>query len=96
MLTCRKRYIDRNELVASLANQLVKYLKRLQQNGFADFIEEWQAVDCLMHKKIVLKNLHQEISGKVVGINHNGQLLLSLADGSVRAFSSGDTSVKKN
>lgn len=90
------KYIDRNELVASLINQLLIYLERLNQRGFADFIEEWISADCLMHKKIVMKNFQQEIAGQAIGINQHGQLLLELADGSVRAFSSGDTSVKKN
>lgn len=87
--------LDRNELCANLLNNLFAYLRKFEEHGFAYFADEWMRVDCLAQKTITLKNIQTKITGKMVGINAQGHLLLQLADGSVRAFSSGDTSIVK-
>lgn len=89
------RYLDRNELVACLINNLLNYLNEFNQSGFQNFIKEWIQADCLTHQVISVKNLNEIITGKVTGINSQGHLLLELSDGTVRAFSSGDTSIVK-
>lgn len=88
-------YIDRNEFCARLINQLLSYLRQFDREGFAAFIDEWKRMDCLSQQTIALQNMSQKIKGKVVGINEQGHLLLTLPDGSLRAFASGDTSVMK-
>ncbi|TAK77921.1 MAG: biotin--[acetyl-CoA-carboxylase] ligase [Gammaproteobacteria bacterium] len=88
-------YVDRNEVCAKLINHLIAYWQQFDAQGFAPFIEEWMASDCLMQQAITLNNLDKKIKGKVVGINEQGHLLLKLTDGSVRAFSSGDTTIAK-
>lgn len=88
-------YVDRNDLCALLINNLFNYLQRFNEHGFAAFISEWMAHDCLMQKVVTLKNLNEKVTGKVVGVNDHGYLLLKLADGKVRAISSGDASIVK-
>ena len=88
-------YVDRNELSARMIDNLILYLDKFSSQGFAAFVEEWEGVDCLADRLITLKNINESISGKVAGINHQGHLLLRLASGEVRAFSSGDTSIEK-
>lgn len=86
-------YIDRNDLCSRLINNLLSYLQQFDSQGFSRFITEWMQSDCLTNQIVTLKNLDQEIKGKVTGINEQGHLLLQLTDGTVQAFSSGDTSV---
>lgn len=88
-------YVDRNKLCARLINTLVAYLNRFDVHGFSLFSGEWEQADCLIDQTVMLKNTNTKIKGKVTGINEQGHLLLKLNNGSVRAFSSGDTSVMK-
>jgi len=87
------QYVDRNVLVAQLINQLLAYLHEFSKNGFATFMAEWAKADCLMEKNIALQNNDHIVQGKVIGINAQGHLLLQTDENTVRAFSSGDTSV---
>jgi BirA family biotin operon repressor/biotin-[acetyl-CoA-carboxylase] ligase len=89
-------YLDRNVVAVTLINQLLVYLDRFSQRGFVDFMDEWMAVDCLLHQTISIKNLHHTLTGKVMGINAQGHLLLVLPSGETRTVSSGDASVVKN
>ena len=91
-----QQYIDRNALVAHLINTLLSYLKRFDAQSFAQFAQEWTKVDYLLHQEITLKNAQHTISGKVLGVNSRGQLLLQLADGDIREFSSGDATILRN
>lgn len=84
------KYIDRNLVAVKLMKQLLSYLERFRLDGFASFVDEWVLADCLVGRTISLENLNSVITGKVVGIDGQGHLLLALDDGQVRAFSSGD------
>lgn len=88
-------YIDRNLLCARLINTLFDYLAQFNEKGFQAYTHEWMQTDCLTNQMITVKSFSEKIRGRVAGINEQGHLLLQLADGSVRAFSSGDTSIVK-
>jgi len=89
------KYVDRNDLCALLINHLIACFRQFNEYGFASFINEWMDAEYLANRAITLQNLHEKIEGKVVGINEQGHLLLKLANGKVRAFSSGDASIVK-
>jgi BirA family biotin operon repressor/biotin-[acetyl-CoA-carboxylase] ligase len=88
-------YVDRNILCASLINNLVEHLQQFETHGLSSFIKEWQSNDCLMGKLIEVKNIQENVAGKVQGINEQGHLLLKLKNGNIRAFASGETSIVK-
>jgi BirA family biotin operon repressor/biotin-[acetyl-CoA-carboxylase] ligase len=88
-------YVDRNKLCAELINNLLAYIKRFEADGFSKFMQDWKEVDYLFDKPITLKCIAKIFSGKAKGINPQGNLLLQLDNGSVKAFSSGDTSLMK-
>jgi BirA family biotin operon repressor/biotin-[acetyl-CoA-carboxylase] ligase len=87
--------LDRNPLCVVLINTLLSYLQQFAAKGLPSFIEEWQQRDSLANKDIHLKHIQHKIGGRVTGINQHGHLVLKLPDGTVRTFSSGDTSVVK-
>lgn len=89
------KYIDRNELVATLMSHLVSYLKKYEEKGLSPFIKEWEMRDYLFKRDITLKHLNTKISGTGRGINEQGHLLMKCADGTLKAFSSGDTTIAK-
>ncbi len=88
-------YLDRNLVCAALINQLQMYLQRFEQEGFTAFMQEWVAAEGMHGKQVAVKTVGETVTGEAVGINPQGHLLLKLADGKVRAFSSGDTSIVK-
>ncbi len=88
-------YIDRNILATNLINTLLKYLDKFATYGLEPFLSEWNQYNQLLGKKISLKHGNEETQGTVIGINNHGHLLLELADSSVQAFSSGDTTIYK-
>jgi len=88
-------YIDRNLIASQLMSHLLKYLQRFIENGFEDFISEWEAADCLQGRVITLKNFDNSITGKVIGINKQGHLQLLLDSGETRTFSSGEATISR-
>lgn len=88
--------IDRNQLLAELADTLVLALQVFEQAGLAAFVERWHsyhahsgmAVDILEQGK----RLH---SGTARGIDTQGCLILDTQQGPVR-LASGDVSLRPN
>jgi BirA family biotin operon repressor/biotin-[acetyl-CoA-carboxylase] ligase len=89
------QYMDRNTLCISLINQLITDLQLFNAKGLSAFIHEWSQFDYLMKKNIALKNGTQIISGKAMGIDQQGHLILELTNGLSKSFSAGDTSIAK-
>lgn len=88
-------YQDRNKICADLINELMHCLQQFDESGFSSFAKEWMNLDGLMNQSITLKNVNEKIMGKAVGINDQGHLMLQMQDGTVRVFSSGDTTIIK-
>jgi BirA family biotin operon repressor/biotin-[acetyl-CoA-carboxylase] ligase len=70
-------------------------LQCFDREGFAAFTDEWMAAEVMTGKQASVKTINETATGKVMGINAQGHLLLKTADGKVRAFSSGDTTIIK-
>ncbi len=86
---------DRNGICAELISKLLSYLQRFSVSGLSDFNTEWQERDLLFGKAVELMSGNQPYSGIAQGIDAQGHLVLKLADGSLKGFSSGDTSLRK-
>jgi BirA family biotin operon repressor/biotin-[acetyl-CoA-carboxylase] ligase len=87
------KYIDRNNLAVALIHNLNFYLEQFEKYGLRDFIHQWQKIDSLYNKSIKLND--GEFSGIAKGINEEGNLLLELGGGEVKAFPSGEASIVK-
>jgi len=84
---------NRNFIIADLILDLNTYLYRFIEQGFAEFLTEWQQVDYLRNQSITVNQPMGLLSGYARGINHLGQLLLEDKDGKIHALSSGDSSL---
>ncbi len=84
---------SRNTLAAALINELFNILVDYQEHGFTKDIDEWRALDCAEGKKAILTTTGQNNIGRVLGIDDNGQLLMSV-DGYIQKFTSGQISFK--
>jgi biotin-(acetyl-CoA carboxylase) ligase len=69
----------------------VIYLKHFEKQGLSAFLDEWKMVDGLKNCQVTLRSTHLEAEGQVKGINEQGHLLLKLKNGTLQAYSSGDT-----
>lgn len=85
--------IDRNNLAIALIHNLKFYLEQFDKYGLREFIHKWQKIDSLYNKPIRLND--GEFSGVAKGINEEGNLLLDLGSGELKAFPSGEASIVK-
>jgi BirA family biotin operon repressor/biotin-[acetyl-CoA-carboxylase] ligase len=84
---------QRNELAARLVSDGVTMLQRWERAGFAPLMAEWQQLDRLRGKEVVLRGPASELRGIARGVDIDGALLLD--DGStVHRCNSGEATVR--
>jgi BirA family transcriptional regulator, biotin operon repressor / biotin---[acetyl-CoA-carboxylase] ligase len=88
--------LDRNILIAELIIQLNQHLNRFNQAGFSDFHEQWDTYDYLKQRMVTLTKPSGTLTGKVLGVNDAGYLLLKDEHGITHTLSSGDTSLAQD
>lgn len=84
--------VNRNALTGSLLNQLLPIIVGFEQTGIATYLDEWRSYDCLKDKPATLYLGQHSYAGTVSGIDNQGLLLLTKADGSTQAYASGEVS----
>jgi BirA family biotin operon repressor/biotin-[acetyl-CoA-carboxylase] ligase len=83
-------YVDRNPLCVLLINNVITYINQFENKGLLYFVEEWQEVDAMFDKEVTLNCANRKIQGMAKGINEFGCLQLTLPNGEIKAFSSGE------
>ena len=86
--------IARNRLVALLLSELLPALDAFPDAGLARYIEEWNTLDVMRGKAVVLHAGNRRIEGHARGIASDGALLVDCA-GELRRFTYGDVSLRK-
>ncbi len=86
--------VDRNVLCAKLIDRLIENLTIFSNTGLRDFMQAWQKRDCLFDKPVQLMVGEKKIMGISHGINARGNLMLKMPDQTVRAFASGEVTLK--
>jgi BirA family biotin operon repressor/biotin-[acetyl-CoA-carboxylase] ligase len=87
-------HIGRNELLATLLNELVVQLRRFDSEGFPAFQAEWhEHAAFLQHKVAITQAQGQPITGQCVGVDASGALLVETEAGP-RAFHAGEVSLR--
>ena len=85
--------IDRNELAATLLNELRQSLQQFEIEGLAPFIARWRALDNFIDRPVKLLIGEQQIFGIARGIDQQGALLLD-QDGVIKPFIGGEISLR--
>ena len=85
---------ERNQLAASLINNLAHYLLRFRQTGLSAFEQEWLRHDAFYQQPIRILGPHGQIVGTHAGIDADGHLLLDTEQGR-QAFGVGDVSLRR-
>jgi BirA family biotin operon repressor/biotin-[acetyl-CoA-carboxylase] ligase len=84
---------SRTELVINLIRRVREFLSRFEQNGFADFVDAFNALHRFHGEHCVITQGDQHIDGLVAGIDTDGSLLLDTASGR-RSFHGGEVSLR--
>ncbi|GAA3901439.1 MULTISPECIES: bifunctional biotin--[acetyl-CoA-carboxylase] ligase/biotin operon repressor BirA [Gibbsiella] len=85
--------IDRNELTATLLNELRRTLPQFEQQGLAPFVARWRQLDNFIDRPVKLLIGEQQIFGIARGIDQQGALLLE-QEGVIKPFIGGEISLR--
>ncbi|MGQ8709231.1 bifunctional biotin--[acetyl-CoA-carboxylase] ligase/biotin operon repressor BirA [Serratia sp. TSA_198.1] len=85
--------IDRNELAATLLNELRQSLQQFEIDGLVPFISRWRALDNFIDRPVKLLIGEQQIFGIARGIDQQGALLLE-QNGAIKPFIGGEISLR--
>lgn len=88
--------VSRNQLLATLIEQLVEVTAHYTAKSFAQYRDEWRQYDCMQGQQVNLFMGNRKIEGVVQGINDDGLLLLKKSDGQVQSFASGEVSFRRS
>ncbi|GJM13895.1 MAG: bifunctional ligase/repressor BirA [Pseudohongiella sp.] len=69
------------DLVAELLNRLCANLRVYEDSGFTSFEARWNKQDCYRMRDIEIHNGESRITGKSLGVDSGGALLLQTAEG---------------
>lgn len=89
------REISRLELIISLYENLTKWYKQLQQNGFGRIKEKWLSLSSMIGKPVSVMFREEAISGKAVGLDEDGSLILLTSGNETLKVSAGDATILK-
>ncbi|TNH09366.1 biotin--[acetyl-CoA-carboxylase] ligase [Testudinibacter sp. TR-2022] len=87
--------IERNHLVATLANHLQRAFTQIEQGNISHYLQRWQDYDHFYQQPITLLLEQHSISGICCGIDpQSGELLLQTADQQLQRFAIGEISLR--
>ncbi len=85
--------LGRNRLAGLLLHEMLAMFARFEREGFLAFRPQWNAYDLLAQRDVVLRMPHGEVSGKALGIDNVGALLVESKD-RISSYTVGDVSVR--
>lgn len=86
--------LDRNRLLAALADALPEALIEFDRTGFATFASRWNQMHAYAGQEVAITEQGRVLQqGKAVGVDHIGRLLLNTKSGEV-AITAGDVSLR--
>jgi len=90
-----KSYCLRNRLAAVLLNHMVSVIAEFDKTNLSHYLSEWRDYDCMQGKVVDIYRGRQQSHGVVEGINDQGMLLIKDDDNTVKTFTSGEVSFRK-
>ncbi len=87
-------FASRNQLVATLIDEMVLVLNGYETEGFSNYCAEWQSLNAHSGQMVELRNGNIVCSGICVGVNEVGALVLKTAQGN-EMFHGGEISLRR-
>jgi len=88
-----REHPGRNALLAAMLNELLPLVAGFEDQGFAHWREEWQALDAFSGANVVLNMGGGQVSGVARGVNERGALQLETTTG-VQSVFGGEISMR--
>jgi len=89
------RKMAREELIISLYENLAKWYTKLINYGFEPIKAKWLSLAPMIGQTIELVNFKETVTGKALGIDETGALMLLTAKGGMISVSAGDATIVK-
>ncbi len=86
--------INKTTLLAKLTSAIIGKLTKANIEGVDDLQAQWQHVDYLKNKHVVVSQGAKTYSGIARGIDNSGQLMLDIEGGDLKTFNGGEVSVR--
>lgn len=90
------KQFDRNQIIAAMIATIHDDIKVFKTSGLSAFSEQWDACDYLKNKTIHVQKPNLTLTGKSIGINQMGCILVEDDKGVIHTLSAGETSLKRN
>ncbi len=87
--------IDRDQLVAAIVLNHEHFLLQCQRDGFASFVDSWNALHVYQNQLVDVSAVGNCLSGTALGVDAEGALLVESA-GVIKRIICGDVSVRAN
>ena len=84
---------SRNALTARLISELVNLLEEYKQQTVQEILNEWRQYDCINGNVVTLLLPNQSVTGRVIGIDDHGALLLSV-NNEIKQYTAGEISMR--
>lgn len=91
----KSHHLSRNQLLATLIEQLVAVTSLYRSESFALYRDHWRQYDCMQGQRVSLYVGNTQINGTVLGINDAGLLILQTLSGATQSFASGEVSFRR-
>jgi BirA family biotin operon repressor/biotin-[acetyl-CoA-carboxylase] ligase len=88
--------ISRNQLLASLMDEMVQVSQDFTKKTFSAYCDEWRSYDCMQGQRVNVFIGQQTIVGVIQGIDDAGLLLLQMDSGEIRHYASGEVSFQRS
>ncbi|USD37821.1 MULTISPECIES: bifunctional biotin--[acetyl-CoA-carboxylase] ligase/biotin operon repressor BirA [Ferrimonas] len=85
--------VDRNRLASAVIAHLQAGLRQFEAEGLAGFLPRWQKYDLFWDREVNIHLGERVISGRAVGIDEQGALLLESSEG-LKSYNSGEVSLR--
>jgi BirA family transcriptional regulator, biotin operon repressor / biotin---[acetyl-CoA-carboxylase] ligase len=85
---------DYQQLVTSLISRVFLSVREFEPSQADALLERFKAYDHLIDKPVLVKTLNEDILGHYVGLQADGQVCVSLADG-IRSFAAAEISIRE-
>jgi len=89
------REISRPDLIIRLYENMAKWYRELTRNGFAGVRERWLNLSEMIGKTVSVMFQNEAVSGKAVGLDEDGSLILLTANNQNMTVSAGDATILK-
>lgn len=86
--------VDRNRLAALVVQELANAFETFARRGFEPFAPQWEQHHAYRNREVRLQLGTETVTGTVVGIDEQGNLRLRDPRGAIRAYHSGEVSLR--